>query len=250
MKIFKIAVILLLAASLALSSIGCAGNTNKEEVGKDEIISSEKTDKTGRESSETPGQDAGEMLDLGKKEGDIYKNNYFGLSFKLPKDWKVASEEELKQVLNTGKKIAADDNESKQDELDSAESKSAYLIMVSKTEMTGQTYKTGNFMVTADKLSSLQGITNVNQYLEQVKAGMMSIKDQMPYNLDKPIYLEKIGDKEFAVLETSIYSEGIKLTQKYYAYVIKDYVLVFIATSTNEDYAKVIQDMLDSVKFE
>jgi len=189
-------------------------------------------------------------LDLGKNEGDIYKNNYFGLSVKLPKDWKVASEEELKQVIDTGKDIVAGDDESKQAEVDVAELNSVYLLMVSKTEMTGQTYNNGNFMIMAEKLNFLQGITKGSQYLEHVKKGLQDIKDQMPYNLEKAIYPEKIGGKDFAVLETGIESEGMKLTQKYYAYVMKGYALVFIGTSTNEENSKVIQDMLDSIKFE
>ncbi len=256
MKKFKMAGIILLAVCLTLTSMGCVGIANKEEVGKGEILSvkdkindqTDNVDQTDTEASEKP--DVDEKLDLGINDGDIYKNSYFGLSVKLPIDWKIATEEDLKQVMDKGKDLVAGDDESKKVELDLAELNTVYLLMLSKAEMTGQTYKNGNFMIMAEKLNFLQGISKGSQYLESVKKQLQDIKDQMPYNLDKPIYPEKIGGKDFAVLEAVIESDGMKLTQKYYAYVMKGYALVFIGTSTHEDYEKIIQDMLNSVKFE
>lgn len=269
MKRFKIAGIILIIASLAFSSVGCGG-IDKEEVGKGEIISSEKpsdkpsenggeasekpsdkpSDKPSEKPSEEPSEKTDKKLDLGKNEGDTYKNDFFGLSVKLPKGWKVSSDEEKKQIINMGKKVVAGDDKAKQAEVEVAEAKSVYLLMVSKIGMTQQSYDNGNLMVMAEKLSFLQGINKGSQYLDYVKKGLQDLKAQMPYKLDKPIYSEKIGDKEFAVLDAVMDSEGLKLTQKYYAYVMKGYALVFISTSTSEANSKIIQNMLDSVKFE
>ncbi|KNY29664.1 hypothetical protein [Pseudobacteroides cellulosolvens] len=261
MKKFKIAGIILLVAILAFSSVGCGG-IDKEEVSKGEIISNEKSsekpseasekpsDKPSEKPSEEPSEKTDKKLDLGKNEGDTYKNDYFGLSVKLPKGWKVASDEEKKQVLNMGKQVVAGDDKAKQAEVELAEAKSVYLLMVSKIGMNQQSYDNGNFMIMAEKLSFLQGINKGSQYLEHVKKGLQDVKAQMPYKLDKPIYSEKIGGKEFAVLDAVMESEQLKLTQKYYAYVMKGYALVFIGTSTNDENAKIIQGMLDSMKFE
>ncbi len=271
MKRFKIVGIILLIASLAFSSVGCGG-VDKEEVSKGEIISSEKpsdkpsenggeasekpSDKPSDKPSEEPSETTDKKLDLGKNEGDTYKNDYFGLSVKLPKDWKVSSDEEKKQVLDMGKQVVAGDDKTKQAQVELAEKKSVYLLMLSKVVKTdialGSDYKfdSGNFMVMAEKLSFLQGINKGSDYLDYVKKGLQDMKTQMPYKLDKPIYSEKIGGKEFAVLDAVLDNEGFKLTQKYYAYVMKGYALVFISTSTSEENSKIIQDMLDSVKFE
>jgi hypothetical protein len=106
--------------------MGCVGIANKEEVGKGEILSvkdkindqTDNVDQTDTEASEKP--DVDEKLDLGINDGDIYKNSYFGLSVKLPIDWKIATEEDLKQVMDKGKDLVAGD-ESKKVELDLAE---------------------------------------------------------------------------------------------------------------------------------
>ncbi|HEY9060067.1 MAG TPA: hypothetical protein VIO64_06130 [Pseudobacteroides sp.] len=270
MKKFRIAGVILLAACLALSSIGC-GAIDKEEVGKGEIISSDKTgENTDSKNDETPSEkpeesssnepsakpsekaddSTGKKLDLGKNEGDTYKNEFFGLSMKLPKDWKVSSDEEKQKVLNAGKEAIAGDDKSKQTQLDLADLKSVYLLMVSKIGMTNQSYDNGNLMIMAEKLSLLQGVNKGSQYLEYVKKGLKELNGQMPYKLDKDVYEEKIGGKVFSVLETVIESPDIKLTQKYYACVLKGYALVFITTSTNNENDKIIKGMLDSVKFE
>lgn len=270
MKRFKIAGVILLAACLALSSIGC-GAIDKEEVGKGEIISGEKTgestdskkgeaasekpsdkpsDKPSAKPSEKADDSAGKKLDLGKNEGDTYKNEFFGLSMKLPKDWKVSSDEEKQKVLNAGKEVIAGDDKSKQAQLDLADLKSVYLLMVSKIGMTNQSYDNGSLMIMAEKLSLLQGVNKGSEYLEYVKKGMKELNAQMPYKLDKDVYEVKIGGKEFSVLEAVIESPELKLTQKYYACVLKGYALVFITTSTTGDNDKIIKGMLDSVKFE
>lgn len=251
MKKLKGAIIITLALCFVFSFAGC-GNINKEEVGKGTITNSESSagssTSTGTSTSAgTDSNDNGKKLDFGTNEGDVYKNDFFGLTVKLPKGWKVASDEEKQKVIDAGTAVVAGDDKSKKTQMELGELKTVYLLMTSKLGLQSQEPSNANFMTMAEKVSLLQGIKKGDDYLGYVKKQLKDMSSKIPYKLDKEIYTEKVGGKDFSVLEASIENEQIKLTQKYYAYITKGYALCFITSSTSEEDSKVLGDMMKSV---
>lgn len=60
-------------------------------------------------------------LTLGKIEGNIYSNDYFGITMNIPNDWEIQSEKYVQELMDVGKEIIADDNKSKEVVLNLAE---------------------------------------------------------------------------------------------------------------------------------
>jgi hypothetical protein len=223
-RVSSCALILLLVFSFA----GCGKKSNKEltkEVAKDKIIT------------------------LGENKGNVYTNDFFKMTINMPDKWVVATDEEKTEVLNLGKEIVAGDDKDKAKQLDLSTLRSVYLLMISEKGLQVKSAGNPNFMVLAEKLSFLQGINNGSDYLASIKKQLKSLSSTVPYNLDKEIYTEKIGGKNFSVLEATLEAGTIKMTQKYYACVLNGYALSFISTGTDDANAKILDTILKSITF-
>jgi hypothetical protein len=64
---------------------------------------------------------------------------------------------------------------------------------------------------------------------------------------DQP-HPEIVGGVEFSVLNVKVGNPSKEIPQRYYAYVIKDYALVFIATVFDEGDWKKIAEIVSSIK--
>ena len=219
-KVISCLLILLLAFSFA----GCS-TTSTKEVAKDKVIS------------------------LGKNQGNVYTNDFFNMTINIPEKWVVATDEEKNALINKGAEIVAGDDKSKAKQIDLAKLRTVYLLVISAKGMQVQAVDNPNFMVIAEKLSFFQGVKNGSGYLGEVKKQLKTLSSTLPYNLDKEVYTEKVGGKDFSVLEATIKSGNVKLTQKYYACVLNGYALSFITTSYEDAGAKSLDGVLKSVTF-
>jgi len=186
---------------------------------------------------------SGKTLDQGTMEGNVYKNEYFGMSVTVPEEWTIASEEEIEELTKSGNEMIAGDDESKKKMLEKAELKTVYLLSATSEE-----HGIANFIAMAEKLSLLQNVKDGKTYLEAVKENLATLVDEFPYEF-KDIYTVEIGGKEFYVLETTIDGGILKLEQTYYARVENKYALAFITTSMNEANDEAMQAIIDSVEF-
>jgi len=186
---------------------------------------------------------SGKTLDQGTMEGNVYKNEYFGMSVIVPEEWTIASEEEIEELTKSGNEMIAGDDESKKKMLEKAELRTVYLLSATSEEQ-----GIASFMAMAEKLSFLQNVKDGKAYLEAVKENLITLIEEIPYEF-KDIYTVEIGGKEFYALETTIDGGIIKLQQTYYARVENKYALAFITTSMNEANDEAMQGIIDSVEF-
>lgn len=121
--------------------------------------------------------------------------------------------------------------------------------MTSEKGMNVQAESNPNFMALAEKLSFFQGVKNGKDYLNEIRKQLKAIASSLPYNLNKEIYTEKVGGKDFSVLEATIEAGTTKMTQKYYAYVLNGYALCFVSTSNIEAGAKSLDGIIKSITF-
>ena len=231
----------ILIVSLAISFSAC-GKSPKNEVDKGTLSTTSKTEAKDSKSDK--------KIDLGKNEGNVYKNEYFNMTINMPDKWKVATDDEKNALIQTGKQVISDNDKNKEKQIDYSIEKTVYLLVTSEKGLSVNDTSNPSFMAIAEKLTLMQGvvISDGKGYLEQVKKGLQGVT-QIPYKFDKEVYTEKVGNKDFYVLEATVSNENVKLIQKYYAAKIGDYVLSFIGTSYNDDQAKKLDTMIKSISF-
>ena len=187
-------------------------------------------------------------ITLGTSKGNVYTNDFFKLTLNIPDKWVVASDEDKNKVIEAGEKIVVGDDKAKAKQIDLSLVKSVYLFMVSAKGLQVQSTNNPNFMVIAEKLSFYQGVKTGADYLVEVRKQLKAVTS-ITYNLDKPVYTEKVGGKNFSVLEATVQTSTIKMTQKYYACVLNGYALSFISTTLDDEGAKTLDATLKSVTF-
>jgi len=186
-------------------------------------------------------------LDLGTMEGTKYSNEYFNMTLELPESWTVLSEDEKKELMNEGREVVAGENKDFEEALRNNEFRSVYLISTYKHPLNTEVDFNTNFMSLAEKLSFFQNVKDGKGYLEESKK--LLEKTQVPYIFEKDISTEKVGNKDFYVMETYIEAGEMRVTQKYYSIIEKGYALSFILSYSNDEDKKAVQDILNTVKF-
>lgn len=69
-------------------SFSACGKSSKKEVDKGTVSTTSKTEDKDSKSDK--------KIDLGKSEGNIYKNEYFNMTINIPDKWIVATDDEKK----------------------------------------------------------------------------------------------------------------------------------------------------------
>ncbi|TYQ18054.1 UNVERIFIED_CONTAM: hypothetical protein Cloal_0458 [Acetivibrio alkalicellulosi] len=186
-------------------------------------------------------------IDLGSMDGTKYTNNYFGMSIEVPEEWVVQSEEEKMELMKLGIELSAGDNEEFKKMLEKGAFQTVYLLSVFKHDVGTVEQFNPSFSCYAENLSLIKGVKNSKDYIEQMKKGLKEA--QIPYEISDTILSEKVGGKNFDVLETTIDFMGFEITQRYYFKDEKGYILCFITTYTNNDEKRELEKILKTVKF-
>lgn len=225
MKILKSAAGLLLAASLIFST-GCG-----------------KTDNSSNKNNEVTTK----VINLGAQDGAKYSNDFFGLELNVPEEWHVANDEEKAALMQAGQDAIAENNEKMAKQLDLAKEKTLNLMFAFKHPLPYQGVNP-NVLCMAENLDLLASTTikSGKDYIAMTKTNME--QTGMPYTFGD-ISTEKLGNKDFDVIEATLDTGDIIITQKYYASIFDEYALVFVCTFSNEDEALETKGIMDSVTF-
>ena len=238
---FKKLISSILIVSLAMCFSAC-GKSPKNEVDKGTVSTTSNT--------EAKDSKKDKKIDLGKSEGKVYKNEYFNMTINIPDKWIVATDDEKNHMMQEGKQVITDNDKNKEKQIDYSLEKTVYLLHTSEKGLSVNETLNPSFMAMAEKLNLMQNVavSDGKGYLEQVKKGLQDMA-MVPYKFDKEIYTEKVGNKDFYVLEATVNNGDVNLVQKYYAAKVDDYVLVFIATGFNDDQAKKLDTTIKSISF-
>ncbi len=170
---------------------------------------------------------AGPAFTAGEVNGNVYTNEFAGLTFTAPEDWTFSSEEELAQMMNVSLDIIADDNEYAKK---IAELTTVYGMMAQSGDSTSNVQVmfenvaiTGNKNITAEKY-----VETVCGLLESTYADMgatCSINDTKTVT---------IGGNEYVYLTVDVDYLGVAMQQAYACRKIDKYMANIVITAAGE----------------
>ncbi len=157
------------------------------------------------------------------------------MTMEMPEDWILQFDK-----LNR--------NSTKKNDIDLSEEKKLTLIAAFKYPVMGQPGFNPSFICMVDKITTGFKAKKGYEYLQAVKDSLIAA--QLPYEFSKEIYDEKIGSKNFSVLEGSITSGEFHVSQKSYAAIVDKYALVFTFTYSSDEEYDELNNIIKSIKFE
>lgn len=193
-------------------------------------------------------QKAADKIGYGTLENGIYRNDYFGMSVTLPKDWYALDEESKKALMQTGKKMVAGQDKNLEAAMDAGELNTVNLLMVYRYPPGTPVSYNPSLICVAEKVSHLPGIKKGSDYLYQVKRLMKTT--QLKYKFAENIYSQKIGEVSFDVQDTEITVGTFRIQQKYYAAIMKGYALGIVLSSSTKEEQESLQQILSAIHFE
>lgn len=176
-----------------------------------------------------------DKLDFGSIYGQVYNNNYFGLSITIPDGFIIRDNIALTQLGNESEDIIVNPSEA---------SNYRYVDLLDVGKDFDNILKIMTFSVYAQKLDS--SINNAEEYLTNVK--------QQTYDGDvvypKDIYTEQIDGVDFRILDyTKNYIESVSVNGKIYCLVKNGYVLILYETSNSSIDTTDMSNLLSSIHF-
>lgn len=193
------------------------------------------------------GEKAVDKIGFGTLENGAYRNEFFGMSVRLPNDWHALDDETRKKMMQAGKKMLAGQDKNLQAVLDASELDSVVLFAVYRHPLGSAVSFNPSLACTAEKVGHLPGIKKGSDYLYHAK--QLIEMGQMKFVFTNDIYSQKIGGIDFDVQDLEISFGTLKVQQKYYAAIMKGYALGFVMSSTTKSEEETINQILASVEF-
>ncbi len=160
---------------------------------------------------------------IGEWNGNVYSNDFLGISYELPDGWIKYSDEEIAAVMNLSLEMLNDNQKALAD----LAKLTVVFHMIVKNPETGD-----NISVLTEKVHL--DVTSI-YYLENLKA-QLSALTAINYTIGE-LSKETIGGREYDVLTATASVSDKTLTLKYYCCKLGKYFLSIVASSMNGEKA-------------
>jgi hypothetical protein len=182
-------------------------------------------------------------LDLGHLEGGDYGNDFFGLTFSVPRDWVVVSAQRRGEIAEASKKMLQADDRRKQAQVNDSIERSKILLSLTKLPP-GQPAN-ASFMLIAERIPSPSIRTGAD-----VLRSMESLAKGTNFNVEFQggIRTEKVGGADFGVVTIKNSSPHGVFMQKAYVTTKHGYALQFFYTYLSDEDLPAFDSIIKSIK--
>jgi hypothetical protein len=190
---------------------------------------------------------AASEITYGTISNNIYKNDYFSMSMDVPQGWSVQSKAAMKQLMNQGSDLVAGDDQNLKAVMKQSEKQTINMFVFLKYEQGTPVSFNPSIVAVAERVSHMPGIKRGADYFFHVRRLLQA--SQIEYSFPKKIYTTDLSGESFDVMPAEISASFITIEQDYYAALMKDYVLSFILSYSNEEEKQELTKILDTVSF-
>jgi len=184
----------------------------------------------------------------GRIEEGIYSNDYFKISFALPKGWLVLNADDNKKIADTGKEIVEEGaSDQKKALVEASLVRVGFLVNASKYQPgTARPEFNALFMCMAERVPTAV-IKNGDDYLTQMQRVLQGSPAKI--EITGPTRAVKVGGVEFTAADAKTTAGPVISAQRIYVTLSKGYALVLVYTYVDEADLKTFDELLTSVKF-
>jgi hypothetical protein len=165
------------------------------------------------------------MLTVGRFDGAVYTNPFFGLTIAFPEDWTILTRKQMAELMKLGQDMIGEYREDLADSMKLSQEKTIYCFIVF-----GKNDSNVNMVCTNLKVSGLAA-TDPETFLKYAKIGLQS--QSLPFTFGDITAL-KIAGKDFAMMTGEFEVNGVKGLQRYYCAIQKGYAMMLTLSATSQ----------------
>ena len=172
--------------------------------------------------------DLKDRVDAGEYNSGTYYNKYFNLKVEVPEDWYVIDEESRKVLSNIGRQFLSGGNEEIESAAEAEEPATFTLLTIFEHPTGAPVPSNPSLQIIVHNVKHLPDIKrgkDIHSYTKEI-IGMSKIKA----NFSDDIYEVEIDKVPFDVLELELEMGAMKIKQRQYSAILKDYALVINLT--------------------
>ncbi len=185
--------------------------------------------------------------DAGKVENSVYRNEYFGLTLKLPPDWTVPDEESQRQLLDKGIDVLAGEDKNLRAVMKASGRQTVFLLTAFKYPPGAPVLSNPSMVVFAESVRGMPGIKRGSDYhfhgRKLLESGTVEV------SFPEEPSTEQLGGLDFDVLHMVMPFGSMNVKQRHYTAVMKGYALTFAVTFTSDEEQAALERILESVTF-
>lgn len=185
-------------------------------------------------------------FDLGTMKNGVFTNEYFGFTFRFDEEWDVQTQDELKKLMELGSEMASGDDKVLKSSIKASEVRSAHHFGAYKHEVGTLVTYNPSAIVFSENIKGTD-IAYGDEYLERARD--MWPRTQMDIKQIGTIQEERIGNKDFFILEAEMTVYGLAIHQKYYCTIMKDFALGIIISYLDEEQEEEMHKVVESLSF-
>ena len=192
------------------------------------------------------GSGSKKRFDYGHIKDNTYFNSFFGLEVKLPPNWIILRQEQLKNMKEKGIKLLTN-NKNLSAIIKASEVNTANLLGICKYENGAPVDFNPSLVLVAENLKDYPGVKTGSDYLFHASKLLKQV--QLEYYIDEEFEKETINNQEFYLMNTSINMMELDITQIYYVTIRNGFALGIIITFIDDEQKKELERAVKSMKF-
>lgn len=185
-----------------------------------------------------------ESFDYGKIKGNEYRQKYLDIQFFFDTTWAVQSKADIERISKIGESVITGDDDELKAIMKAADVQVANLFAAFKYELGTPVDYNPSIMLIAENVKQSPGVKKGADYLFHTKK--MLSRTNLDYKFEEATYQKTIGGKSFDVTKAYLTTAGITLTQEYFAFIKRDFCILFILSYMNETEKEELHSFLDN----
>jgi len=189
-------------------------------------------------------------FDYGSWTESTYRNDFFGFSVTVPKNWHISGQEEIKAIIEEGKNLDFMNKKEAEKQLKIAEVTTANLFMVARyteEESMEKEESNPNIVLAAENISLPGKKIDHTQYINIYR---QNLPKSIPSLVIKSQTNKMIGGQEFTSLQMQFTLEGMTISQEHLICVKNGFAILFGLTFLDDSDKQQLDDIMATLKWD
>lgn len=187
-------------------------------------------------------------IDYGRFEGNVFSNEFFGVSIAVPEGWAVQDAATMARLAEQGTEMLYGDDEEMQRVIEAAEVESLQFFGAYRYPLGSAVDFNPSVILMAENLKNAPGVADGGDYLFHAKR--LLDQSSVEFRIVKDTYPVTVNGTVLHALDIAITYLGNEIRQRYYTRVMNGFAVAVVITWTDDEALAALDGAVATLRFE